>query len=126
MGNEAIYLNFADYAAEAFEFVSYVAGCQVDEFLFHMAARDNIYGVKMSLTFHAIFYHINSDGTVDYRIEVHDQMAQNERGQNMVMVDVSTAFKFCFNTCVELYNHCLQCLNPEEAPVCSPRRSSTL
>ena len=33
VGNEAIYLNFADYAAEAFEFVSYVAGYQVNNFL---------------------------------------------------------------------------------------------
>ena len=80
----------------------------------------------MSLTFHAIFYHINSDGTVDYRTEVYDQMAQNERGQNMVILNGAAGFKLCFNTCVELYNHCLQCLSLQETPVCSPRRSSTL
>ena len=92
VGNEAIYLNFADYAAEAFEFVSYVAGYQVNDFLNHMASKPDIYGVKMSLTFHAIFYHINSDGSVDYRTEVYDQMAQNERGQNMVILDASACF----------------------------------
>ena len=90
-----------------------------------MASKPDIYGVKMSLTFHAIFYHINSDGSVDYRTEVYDQLAHNERGQNMVMVDVSTAFRLYFNTCVELYNCCLQCLNPTRDPVCSPRQSFT-
>ena len=81
-----------------------------------MASRDNIYGVKMSLTFHAIFYHINSDGSVDYRTEVYDQMAQNERGQNMVILNGAAGFKLCFNTCVDLYNRCLQCLNPTRDP----------
>ena len=74
----------------------------------------DIYGVKMSLTFHAIFYHINSDDSVGYRTEVHDQMAHNERGQNMVILDTTSAFKLCFNTCVELYNHYSECLNPQK------------
>ena len=43
-------------------------------------------------------------------------MAQNERGQNMVILNGAAGFKLCFNTCVELYNRCLQCLNPTRDP----------
>ena len=53
-------------------------------------------------------------------------MAQGERGQNRVILDASAGFKLCFNTCVELYNPCLQCINPQETLVFSPRLSFTL
>ena len=95
-------------------------------FLNHMAAKPDIYGVKVSLTFHAIFYHINSDGSVDYRTEVYNQMAQNERGQNMVILDATAGFKLCFNTCVDLYNRCLQCLNPTRDPSVQSKVGFTL
>ena len=103
-------------AADAFEFVSYLTAYQVDNKLAQPIIRGEVHGVKMVVTFHAIYYHINSDNSVDYRTEVYDRLAQNEKGENMVMVDASSAFKFCFNTCVELYNHCLECLNPTRDP----------
>ena len=34
----------------------------------------------------------------------------------MVIMDAAAGFKLCFNTCVELYNRCLQCLNPTRDP----------
>ena len=80
----------------------------------------------MVVTFHAIYYHINSDNSVDYRTEVYDRLAQNEKGENMVMVDASSAFKFCFNTCAELYNHCLECLNPTRDPNVQSKAEFTL
>ena len=34
----------------------------------------------------------------------------------MVIIDGGSAFKMCYNTCVELYNCCLECLNPTRDP----------
>ena len=69
-------------AADAFEFVSYLTAYQVDNKLAQPIIRGEVHGVKMVVTFHAIYYHINSGNSVDYRTEVYDRLAQNEKGKH--------------------------------------------
>ena len=67
--------------------------------------------VKIMLTFHAVYYHLNDDGSKDYRKYIFDRICTADKGENALIRTPEAAFKTVFNNAINLINENLNASN---------------
>ena len=67
--------------------------------------------VKIMLTFHAVYFHLNDDGSKDYRKYIFDRICTADKGENALIRTPEAAFKTVFNNAINLINENLNASN---------------